>query len=115
MLHTFLNSKIHRACVTGTRVDYEGSIGVDALLMESAGITPYEKVDVYDITNGERLSTYIIPEERGSGKIRILGAAARKINTGDKIIITTYVQLTEKECPFHQPKIVRVDENNRPI
>lgn len=115
MLRTFLNSKIHRASVTETQVDYEGSIGIDALLMESAGILPGEKVDVYDISNGERLSTYIIPEEKGSGKIRILGAAARKINPGDKIIITTYIQLTEEEWPHHRPKVIHVDANNRPI
>ena len=72
-------------------------------------------MDVYDITNGERLSTYVIPEEKGSGKIKILGAAARKINLGDEIIIATYVQLTEKEWPSHKPKILHVDGHNRPV
>ena len=115
MLRTFLHSKIHRVKVTDSQVDYEGSLGIDAQLLEMAGILPGEKVDVYDITNGERLSTYVISEEKGSGRIKILGAAARKINPGDEIIIATYVQLTKEELISHTPKIVQVDEDNRPI
>ena len=115
MLRTFLYSKIHRAKVTDHRLDYEGSLGIDALLMEHAGIQPGEKVYIYDITNGERLSTYAIPEEKGSGRIKILGAAARKINPGDELIIVTYAQLTEKEWSEHKPRIIHVDENNMPI
>ncbi|MGA1839362.1 MAG: aspartate 1-decarboxylase [bacterium] len=115
MLRTFLYSKIHRAKVTDHQLDYEGSLGIDALLMECVGIQPGEKVYIYDITNGERLSTYAIAEEKGSGRIKILGAAARKINLGDELIIVTYAQLTKKELSRHKPKIVRVDENNRPI
>ncbi|MBN2374403.1 aspartate 1-decarboxylase [bacterium] len=114
MTRTFLNSKIHSAVVTEARADYEGSIGIDSLLLELTGILPGEKVDVYDITNGERLSTYVIPEEKGSGKIKILGAAARKINPGDKIIIASYVQLTEEEWQQHRPRVICVDGNNHP-
>lgn len=115
MFRTFLHSKIHRARVTDHQVDYEGSIGIDAHLLESVGILPGEKVYIYDITNGERLSTYVIAEEKGSGKIKILGAAARKINLGDEIIIATYVQLTEKEWSVHKPRIICVNENNHPV
>ena len=115
MLRTFLHSKIHRVTVTDSQVDYEGSLGIDARLLEMAGILPGEKVDVYDITNGERLSTYVISEEKGSGRIKILGAAARKIDPGDVIIITTYVQLTHEEMMSHTPRIVHVDKNNHPI
>jgi len=115
MFRTFLHSKIHKARVTDSQVDYEGSLGIDAQLMEIAGILPGERIDVYDITNGERLSTYVISEKRGSGRIKILGAAARKINLGDEIIITTYVQLTKEEWNSHTPMIIHVDENNRPI
>jgi len=115
MLKTFLNSKIHNIKVTETSVDYEGSIGIDALLMEMAGIMSGERVDIYDITNGERLSTYAISEERGSGRLRVLGAAAKRINPGDRLIIASYVQLNEIEWPVHKPKIVHVDECNHPV
>ena len=114
MRRTFLNCKIHSAVVTETHIDYEGSIGIDSLLMELTGILPGEKADIYDITNGERLSTYVIPEEKGSGRIKVLGAAARKINIGDKIIIATYVQLKSEEWLNHRPRIIRVDQNNHP-
>ncbi len=115
MLKTFLNSKIHNAKVTGTRIDYEGSLGIDEQLMKMAGILKGERVEVYNITNGERLTTYVIPEEKGSGKINIFGAAAKKINTGDKIIIAAYANLSEEEWRDHRPKIVQVDEFNRPV
>lgn len=115
MIRTFLHSKIHSAKVTDARIEYEGSLGIDGLLMERASILPGEKVEIYDITNGERISTYAIPEEKGSGKIRVLGAAARKIKPGDKIIIATYCQLTEDEWLSHTPSIVRMDGNNSPI
>ena len=115
MLRTFLHSKIHKAKVTDQHVNYEGSLGIDQNLMELVGMIPGERVEVYDITNGERLSTYVIPEKKGSGKIKILGAAARKINIGDELIIATYVQLTEEERPLHHPKIINLDEHNHPI
>ena len=115
MLRTFLHSKIHKAKVTDQNVNYEGSLGIDQNLMELVGMIPGERVDVYDITNGERLSTYVIPEEKGSGKIKILGAAARKINIGDELIIATYVQLTEKEWALHHPKVIHLDGHNRPL
>lgn len=115
MLRTFLHSKIHKARVTDQLVNYEGSLGIDESLMELVGILPGERVDVYDITNGERLSTYVIPEKKGSGKIKILGAAARKINLGDEIIIATYVQLTEKEWTLHKPRVIHLDGHNRPV
>jgi aspartate 1-decarboxylase len=115
ILRTFLSSKIHGARVTQSNVEYEGSIGIDALLMEKAGILPGEKVEIYDMTNGERLSTYVIQEKKGSGAINILGAAALKIHQGDKLIIVAYLEISEEEWPSHTPKVIHVDENNRPL
>lgn len=115
MLKTFLNSKIHNAKITDTAVDYEGSLGIDEELMEKAGIGSGERVDIYNITNGERLSTYAIPAERGSKKVSVLGAAARKMKSGDKVIIATYVQLSEEELVNHKPNIIHLDESNCPV
>ncbi len=108
-----LKSKIHRAKVTEADLNYEGSITIDRNLMDAAGLLPYEKVDIYNITNGERFSTYVIEGERGSGTICLNGAAARKVQVGDLIIIACYVTMTEEEARNHQPTVVLVDENNR--
>jgi aspartate 1-decarboxylase len=109
---TFLKAKIHRAIVTEADLDYEGSISIDENLLEAAGILPNEKVDVLDINNGERFTTYAIAAPRNSGSIKINGAAARKVYKGDLVIIIAYCNLDEKEAKNFHPKVVTVDENN---
>ncbi|MDD8019770.1 MAG: aspartate 1-decarboxylase [Acidobacteriota bacterium] len=109
----YLKSKIHRAKVTESDLDYEGSLGLDFDLMKAAGMREYERVEVYNVTNGERLATYLIKEKAGSGKIGVYGAAAHKIKQGDIIIITSYGYLEEAEVEFHRPKIILLDENNK--
>lgn len=108
-----LKSKIHRATVTEANLDYEGSITIDPLLMEATDIVEWEQVDVYDITNGSRLTTYAISGTRGSGVICLNGAAAKLIHVGDVVIICSYAEFTEPERLVHVPKIVLVDQNNR--
>ena len=115
MKRFMFKSKIHRATVTGADLDYEGSITIDSELMKLADILPYEKVDVYNVTNGERFSTYVIPGEPGSGEICLNGAAARKVQKGDKVIIVTYCELDESELEAFSPIVVLVDENNKPL
>jgi len=107
-----LAGKIHRATVTGVDINYEGSITVDASLMEASGILPYEKVQVLDITNGARLETYAIEGQRGSGEVCVNGAAAHLICEGDLVIILHYVQVPDEEAPNLKPKIVQVDARN---
>ncbi|MCG3196497.1 MAG: aspartate 1-decarboxylase [Candidatus Omnitrophica bacterium] len=115
MLRTFLRSKIHRATVTEAEVDYVGSVSIDEELMELAGLCEYEQVDVADLVNGERLTTYVIRAERGSRTIGINGAAALRITKGHKVIIFSYCQLAESEVPDHYPRLVFVDEDNNPV
>jgi len=110
---TLLRGKIHRATVTEANVDYIGSITIDEDLMDAAGICEFEQVGVADLENGERLETYVIKGERGSGVIGINGAAALKIGLGHKVIIFSYAQLTEDEIEGFKPRIVFVDENNK--
>lgn len=114
MLRTMLKSKIHRATVTEANLEYEGSITIDETLMEAADLLPYERVDVWDCTNGSRLSTYVIPGEAGSGEICINGAAAHLIKPMDVVIIASFVQMTEEEARGWQGIRVFVDEANRP-
>lgn len=113
MKRTLLLGKIHRATVTQAELDYEGSITVDQDLLEAAGILPHERVEVYDITTGARISTYTIAGERGSGTIGINGAAARLIHPGDLVIIVAYGLFDEEEARRHRPKVVLLDEQNR--
>ncbi|NOX38906.1 MAG: aspartate 1-decarboxylase [Calditrichaeota bacterium] len=113
MLREFFKAKIHRATITQADLNYEGSLTVDQDLLDAAGIAVHEKVDIYNITNGARFSTYVIPGERGSGVIGLNGAAARLGSVGDKIIIVSYCQLTEAEIPEHHPVVVLVEEGNR--
>lgn len=113
MLRTFLRSKIHRATVTQADLNYQGSITVDPDLLEAAAVAPFELVDIYDITNGNRLSTYAIEGERGSGEICINGAAARLVDPGDRVIICCYGQFHADELPDHQIRLVHVDDQNR--
>ena len=112
MLGTYLKSKIHRAVVTQAELDYVGSITVDEDLMDACGIIEYEKVQVADVDNGNRLETYVIAGERGSGVICLNGAAARLVNMGDKVIIMSYAQMTPEEFKENPPKVVFVDEEN---
>ncbi len=111
---TMLKSKIHRATVTQSELDYIGSITIDVALLEAAGIYEYEKVEIADIDNGNRFATYTIAGERDSGIICLNGAAARCVNTGDKVIIMAYTNMTPKEREQHKPTVIFVDEKNRP-
>lgn len=112
-MRTVLRAKIHRATVTGADVDYEGSITLDADLMDAAGILPFEQVHVLDINNGARLQTYAVEGERGSGVVCVNGAAARLVHPGDLVIVLAYEQMTEAEARSHAPALVYVDEGNR--
>lgn len=110
---TMLKSKIHRATVVQAELSYVGSITVDQKLLEAAGILEYEKVQVVDINNGNRLETYCIAGERGSGIICLNGAAARCVQVGDLIIIMSYCTMDVKEAATHKPAVIFVDETNR--
>jgi aspartate 1-decarboxylase len=112
MMRVILKSKIHRAHVTEANIDYEGSISIDKNLMEAADILPYEQVQVLDINNGARLTTYAIEAEPDSGEIGIQGAAARLVSVGDKVIILSYCQVEDEQAHNFAPKLVYVDENN---
>ena len=107
-------SKIHRATVTDANLNYKGSITIDEELMKRAGLSEFQKVDVVDIDNGERLSTYVIKGPGGKGDICLNGAAARKVQIGDKVIIIAYATVDAKEKENWNPLIVQVDEYNRP-
>jgi aspartate 1-decarboxylase len=107
-----LKSKIHRATVTGANVDYEGSVAIDEALLDEAGVLPFEKVEIYNISNGNRFETYAITAARGSGTVCINGAAAHLARKGDIVIIASYVVLTEEEAQRHKPVLVYVDEFN---
>jgi aspartate 1-decarboxylase len=115
MLRHFLLGKIHRAKVTRADIDYVGSVTVDTRLIEAAGFLENEKVDIYDVTNGARLSTYVIPGVAGSGEIGINGAAARLVKAGDLVILASYGWLTNEEAAVHRPRVVHVDASNRII
>ncbi len=108
-----LKGKIHRARVTGADLNYEGSIEIDSSLMEAAGILPFEQVDIWNMTNGERFSTYALAAARGSGTIAVNGAAARKVQPGDEIIITAFAWMSEKQALQWKPHVVLVDRENR--
>ena len=108
-----LKGKIHRARITAADLNYEGSIEVDSSLLEAAGIIPFEQVDIWSITSGERFATYALPAPRGSGIVAVNGAAARKAQPGDEIIIAAFVQISAKEAERWKPRVVFVDEKNR--
>lgn len=113
MQRFMLKSKLHRATVTDADLNYEGSISIDEQLMEAADLYPYEKVDIYNISNGERFSTYVIPGRRGTGTICLNGAAARKAARGDLIIIASYVLVEDGQGRNWDPKCVLLDGQNR--
>jgi aspartate 1-decarboxylase len=106
-------SKIHRATVTGADVDYEGSVTIDADLLDAAGILEWEEVHIWDVTNGARLATYAIAGPRGSGAVCINGAAAHLVRPGDLVILATFVELDDDVARDHEPTVVFVDEANR--
>lgn len=110
---TMLKAKIHRATVTRAHLDYEGSVTIDRTLLAAAGILPYERVEIYNVTRGTRLATYAIEGEAGSGAIEINGAAAHLAGPGDLVILAAYCEMTSKEAGFHRPTLVFVDAKNR--
>ncbi|MQA00556.1 MAG: aspartate 1-decarboxylase [Dehalococcoidia bacterium] len=112
-LRTVLRGKIHRATVTDANLDYEGSITLDPVLMEAAGIAPWELVHVLDVTNGARLETYAIEGQPGSGEVRINGAAAHLVRPDDLVIIVAYEQVPSDAVAGHRPSIVHVGRDNR--
>jgi aspartate 1-decarboxylase len=112
-MRLMLKSKIHRARVTGANINYEGSIAIDRRLMDEADILPYEQVQVLNINNGERFSTYAIEGKAGSGEICLNGAAARLAAKGDIVIILTYCDVPEEETRGYEPRRVYVDVDNR--
>jgi len=109
---TLLKTKLHRACVTHSELEYEGSCAIDSNLMEAAGIHEYEQIHIYNIANGERFTTYAICAEKGSNIISINGAAAHKASPNDRIIICAYTTLDQKEVANFKPTLVYLDENN---
>ncbi len=108
-----LKSKIHRAVVTEAALNYVGSITIDEDLMDACGMIEYEKVQVADVDNGNRLETYVIAGERGTGLICLNGAAARYVSVGDKVIIMSYADMTPEEVRDNPPRVVFVDEENK--
>jgi aspartate 1-decarboxylase len=110
-----MKGKIHRATVTDANLAYEGSITLDPVLMELADILPHEQVHVYDVNNGNRLVTYAIEGERGAGGVCLNGAAARLVSIGDLVIIVSYADMDDADTRAWTPKVVRVDERNRPL
>lgn len=113
MRRTLLKSKIHRAKVTEADLEYVGSITIDPVLMEAADLLDHERVEIYNITNGERFATYAIPGKRGAGEICINGAAAHLARAGDLVIIASYAEYDEAELASHEPRLVFVDRRNR--
>lgn len=112
MLLTMLKCKLHRATVTGADLHYEGSIAIDRDLMDAAGLLPNEQVDIYNIDNGERFTTYVIEGARGSKVIALNGAAARKVCIGDKVIIAAYAQVEAEEARNYNPTAVLLGDGN---
>lgn len=111
MRRTLLKSKIHRATVTDANLAYEGSVSIDPVLYKSADMVPFERVEVYNLNNGERFATYVI--KGGPGEICLNGAAARLVQPGDLVIIASYAEYDEAEVAAHVPKLVHVDAENR--
>ena len=110
---TLLKAKLHRACVTHAELEYEGSCAIDSDLLELAGIREYEQIQIYNVTGGERFTTYAIRAEAGSRIISVNGAAAHKARPGDRVIICAYGSMSEQEALRHKPRLVYLDEDNR--
>ena len=113
MKKTLLKSKLHRINVTQVELDYEGSCAIDKNFLDIAGMQEYEKVDVYNVTNGERFSTYLIHAEAGSKTLSVNGAAAHKVSINDVVIIWTYGSYNESEAKLHEPTLVYFDKENK--
>jgi aspartate 1-decarboxylase len=113
MTRTMLKSKLHRAHVTHSELHYEGSCAIDEALLEAADIREYEQIQIYNVSNGERLTTYAIRAQRGSGVISVNGAAAHKAAPGDIVIIATYANYSELELARYAPNLVYLDADNR--
>ncbi len=109
---SMLKAKLHKARVTHAELEYEGSCAIDSALLEAAGILEYEQIQIYNVDNGERFTTYAIRAESGSGIISVNGAAAHKANPGDRVIICAYAALDERELATFKPNLVYLDENN---
>ena len=109
---TLLKAKLHRACVTDARLDYEGSCAIDADLLRLAGMREYEQIQVYNLANGERFTTYIIRAEAGSGAISVNGAAAHKARVGERVIICAYARMSGREAESFKPALVYLNERN---
>jgi aspartate 1-decarboxylase len=110
---TLMRAKLHRATITQADLNYEGSISIDTDLLEVSGILLHEQVDVLNINNGERFTTYTIPAQAGSGEIKVNGAAARLVHIGDQVIIIAYGRMDMKEAKDFQPKVIILDEKNK--
>lgn len=113
MRRQMLKSKLHRVTVTHSELDYEGSVAIDGRLLDAADIREYERIEVYNLRNGERFTTYAIRAEEGSGIISVNGAAAHKADPGDIVIICAYAEVEEKELAAFKPRLVYVDGRNR--
>ncbi|WP_454764940.1 aspartate 1-decarboxylase [Cupriavidus campinensis] len=113
MQRNMLRAKLHRVTVTQADLHYEGSCGIDENLLDAADMKEFEKIELYNVQNGERFSTYIIKGARGSGEISLNGAAARRAHLGDQLIICTYAPMSDEEVKTYKPKVILVDEKNR--
>ena len=113
MQRTMLKSKLHRVTTTHSELHYEGSCAIDQDLLDAANIKEYEQIDIWNVNNGERFTTYAILAERGSGVISVNGSAARKAAPGDILIIATFATYTEVELTKHEPQLIYVDSQNR--
>jgi aspartate 1-decarboxylase len=114
MQRTVLQAKLHGVRVTESKLNYEGSCGIDEDLLEASGLREFQHIDIYSVTTGTRFSTYIIKSPAGSGEISLNGAAARQVQLGDVLIIAAYSLYSDEELRTHKPKIILVDEHNRP-
>lgn len=115
MKRSFLHSKLHKATITSTNINYEGSCLIDISILNAAKILPFEKIDIYNVTNGERLSTYAIPGPPDSGEICANGACCHKINPNDQVIICSYVDLSAEEYMNHKPMVIYLNDKNEII
>jgi len=113
MKRVMLKAKLHEARVTETKIDYEGSLALDEDVIKAADMLPYEKVHVYNVSNGERFATYLIKAEKGSGKVGVYGAAAHRAKVGDRLIVVSYAIIDEEETDFFMPKILILDADNK--
>ena len=115
MVLNFLKSKLHGAIVTHSELEYDGSCAIDSEILKEAKIYEYEKIEIYNVTNGERFSTYTILAQPGSGIISVNGAAAHKAQPGDKLVICSYIDVPEEKVKSHKPTLIYLDSNNKII